>query len=482
VPWEGQLDKEVEEEAAAKANEAAKRALEQHQKALEHHLEQHKDHHKKFKEWAKARIAKAETEAAAAEAKAEVAEAATAKAKAEVPTPPLTTQQTAGKELFDCSEAFNEWKFGWSESKKEWCCRYKHRGCTPEADADSSSRRRSSFTSKATPPAPVAHKLAGSAGAGDAGPDGENVCEGQGWTQHACISLGCCVYDAASNICYSAVADQPCSIIHKVPKTVRDRLQQRLHEGPHKDDEGRLDAVLKGKNEEHVSDKHTHEDAIDEAIERHLKEHDKKQTFERRHLQEEEEGVHRHMEAQEEGVHRHLEDEIHRVTDHLPPAGAPDDHHVQHLPHGHAAPGSPAPTPGIIVVHSPTEEPPQQAPPAPAAQPIIVVPPEPEPPAEAQPAPAPIIVVPPQHEEPTPAHAPNPPPAPIFVIPQHHPSFSAPAPQPPQPPIIIEPGATPGAPMQIVSGPTEPPADVPPVALFGAGPSPAAPPADGKEE
>jgi len=132
--------------------------------------------------------------------------------------------QAASKELFDCNEASNEWKFGWSIAKREWCCRYKRKGCQPVSSSDSERQGH--------------------------GPNGEEVCEGQGWSMRSCLSLGCCYFDDTTSICFSAVGEKPCSIVQKAPIPVQQRLQQPLTEGSASGDEGSLAEALHSKDRE----------------------------------------------------------------------------------------------------------------------------------------------------------------------------------------------------------------------------------------
>mmetsp|Transcript_106965 Transcript_106965/g.330444 ORF Transcript_106965/g.330444 Transcript_106965/m.330444 type:complete len:630 (+) Transcript_106965:151-2040(+) len=439
VPWEGQKEQEAAE---------AESRQEEIQKEGEHEIEEIKSEAAK-----EAKDPQEQSEVVKEEEKERLAEAH-AEAEHQREHDELEREQekvgaqTAGKEIFDCDEAFNEWKFGWSAAKREWCCRYKQRGC-PRLEGQEEEQE---------------HKE------GSQNPTGEEVCEGQGWSQHACLSLGCCNYDYATSICFSAVGRKPCSVVHSAPIPLAERLRKRLQDGPAPDDESRLNDVMKNKRD-HPSV------VVPPAA----------------------------APAPPPPPPPPAPAPSSPVVVISPPAPKPETAPqmiiapttaampqqagttvqpglviVSTSPEtGQAQPLAPAAGPGtsgfatspggeVIVVENPTTAPTSPPPPPAPAEPetIVIVEPTPEPtplPPPPPPPPAPIVVVPPAPETPAPTEPPPPPPAPVIVVPQPAQEAPLPAPAPPPPPppepiVVVAPA--PEAPPPAPPPPAAPPAPI----------------------
>jgi len=103
----------------------------------------------------------------------------------------------ARKFEFDCIEGFDDWLYGWSRAKQEWCCRNRDRGCPPTTAHQQPSR--AGYAPCTT-----------SACNHVEGWTGTEVCEGHDYSLSACESVGCCRFDMRTALCYSAVANGAC--------------------------------------------------------------------------------------------------------------------------------------------------------------------------------------------------------------------------------------------------------------------------------
>lgn len=93
--------------------------------------------------------------------------------------------------VVDCNIGFNNSKFGWTTAKKEWCCRHKGIGCDQPGQTV--------FDGSEPTRPPQQWDVIGT-----------QICEGHGFSERACISVGCCFFDTSTSICYSAVAKRAC--------------------------------------------------------------------------------------------------------------------------------------------------------------------------------------------------------------------------------------------------------------------------------
>lgn len=98
----------------------------------------------------------------------------------------------------DCNIGFNNSKFGWTRAKKTWCCRRRGIGCDQSGQMD---------LNGSEPTRPPQHWDV----------SGAQICEGHGFSERACISIGCCLFDTSTRICYSAVAKQACLPSRSIP-------------------------------------------------------------------------------------------------------------------------------------------------------------------------------------------------------------------------------------------------------------------------
>jgi len=132
----------------------------------------------------------------------------------DLPASPVPVQkvQAATGMVFDCTHDLLGWEFGWSLAKKEWCCAHEHRGCESVAVNTSAVTR---------PDEPVSHPLPqhfNVAAPALSEPEfhkvtGQEICEGRGFSEVACLQIGCCAFDAKEGLCYSAVSSSPCKSI-----------------------------------------------------------------------------------------------------------------------------------------------------------------------------------------------------------------------------------------------------------------------------
>lgn len=148
------------------------------------------------------------------------------------PAAASTTGRPTTTELFNCADDFMNWKLGWSVAKREWCCRFKSRGCTPTAHTpvNTSGASEPCTTSACNERLSSQQSQRGITGdgevIGDAEITGDEICEGHAFSEKACMSIGCCFFDRSSSICYSAVANRACLSAKKAARASAPGVQR----------------------------------------------------------------------------------------------------------------------------------------------------------------------------------------------------------------------------------------------------------------